>query len=123
ATQPAALQSRPGCKVLLARDRAIERGDVDLAHAHHRSEGTARGFATSGHELHQALRRDLPGQAEAVLAPAAGTLLATAVLDDRLPIAVGLFLVFRRDLEADRFVELELGATVHQQIWHSEDRH
>ena len=58
-----------------------------------------------------AARRDLPGEAPAVLAPAAGALLA-AVADDRVPVTVGLFLVFGEDHEAHRFVRLEIRAAI-----------
>src|SRR5262245_62408607 len=76
----------------------LDRGDVDLLHRHHRVEG-ALGLAAAGRErVGQDARRDLPGQAPAVLAPAAIALLA-AVLDDRVPVAVRLVLVVRGDLE------------------------
>src|SRR5947209_14283548 len=52
-----------------AFDRCIERGDVDLAHRHHRVERALASLATLRRQLHQALRRNLPREAEAVLAP------------------------------------------------------
>src|SRR5581483_9824761 len=55
--------------------------------------------------------RDLPGEAPPVLAPAAGALLA-AVVDERVPVAVGLGLILGDHDEADRFVRPEVGASV-----------
>ncbi len=51
-------------------------------------------------------RRDLPGEAPAILAPAAAALL-TAIAYDRVPVTIGVFLVFGQDHEADRLVWLE----------------
>ena len=56
-------------------------------------------------------RHDLPGDAEAVLEPAAGAVL-TAALDERLPVAVDLGLVGAVDLEGDGLGEGELRAAV-----------
>ena len=54
---------------------------------------------------------DLPGDAELVLQPAAGALLAAA-LGERVPVVVDLGLVVAADLEGDGLVELELRAAV-----------
>ena len=73
---------------------------------HHRVE-RALGFGAAGrHRLGQHARRDLPGDAPLVLAPAARALLA-AVADDGVPVAVGLLLVVGGDLEREGLVVLE----------------
>ncbi len=61
--------------------------------------------------LGQRARGDLPGEAPPVLAPAALTFLA-AIADDRVPVAVRLFLSVRRDLEGKGFAVPELRAAV-----------
>src|SRR5829696_4877331 len=77
----------------LATNGGFDLGDVDLLHRHHRFEGALGGIAVRiVHGFEQDSRRDLPGEAPLVLAPAAFALL-TAVLDDGVPVAVGLFLV------------------------------
>src|SRR4051794_26143570 len=54
----------------------LDRGNVDLLHAHHRVERTL-GFSAAGRQrLGEHARRDLPGDAPFVLAPAARALLA-----------------------------------------------
>ena len=58
--------------------------------------------------LGQHARRDLPGHAPFVLAPAARALLA-AVPDDRVPVAVGLGLIVGRDLEREGSLCLNAG--------------
>src|SRR5690349_3428244 len=84
----------------------LDLGDVDLLHLHHRLE-RALGFGTAGrHRLHQHARRDLPGDAPLVLAPAAGALLP-AIADDGIPVAVGLRLILGGDLERERLAVLE----------------
>ena len=68
----------------LAVERRLDRGDVDLPHRHHRVHrplGAAR--SGSAISVEQPLRRDLPGQAPAVLEPAALALLAA--IGDRRP--------------------------------------
>src|SRR5262249_35610336 len=59
----------------------------------------------------QHARRDLPGEAPLVFAPAALALLA-AITDDGVPVAVGLLLIVGGDLEREGFVVLERGTTV-----------
>jgi hypothetical protein len=76
----------------LAAAGGLDLGDVDLLHAHHGLERALGLGAAGGHGFHENARRDLPGDAPLVLAPAAGALLA-AVADDGVPIAVGLCLV------------------------------
>src|ERR1044072_1368834 len=88
---------------------------------HHGVEGALRHFAVRiGHQLHEPAWRDLPRQAEAVLAPAADAL-GAAVVDDAVPVAVGLRLVLGVDHERDRFVEVELGAAVETNERHAEN--
>src|SRR4029079_5973199 len=61
--------------------------------------------------LEQHARRDLPREAPAVLAPAAGAFLA-AIPGDRVPVAVGFLLVLGHSHEADGLVRLEVRAAV-----------
>src|SRR5438128_355421 len=91
--------------------RRLDRGDVDLLHRHHRLERTLCLGAASRKRRSQRAGRDLPGEAPAVLAPAALALLA-AVADDRVPVAVRLFLSVRGDLERKGLAVLELRAAV-----------
>src|SRR5262245_22480317 len=93
-------------RVLSAPARRLDGRDVDLLHRHHRFESALRLTAAGRKRVGQRARRDLPGETPAVLAPAARALLA-AVADDRVPIAVRLFLIVRRDLEGERLVVLE----------------
>ena len=81
-----------------APPRCLDGRDVDLLHRHHRVERTLGLGATSRHRVGERARGDLPREAPAVLAPAALAFLA-AIADDRVPVAVGLFLIVRRDLE------------------------
>src|SRR5580658_5341140 len=76
----------------------LDGGDVDFLHRHHRLEGAPGLTATGRKRLGERARGDLPGEAPAVLAPPALTFLA-AIADDRVPVAVRLFLSVRRDLE------------------------
>ena len=87
---------------------------------HHRLKGTLRLIAASRKCLGQHARSDLPGEAPAVLAPAALTFLA-AVPDDRVPIAVRLFLIVRRDLEGKGLVVLELRAAIETETGHAQN--
>src|SRR5687768_11252366 len=81
-----------------APPRRLDGGDVDLRHLHHRVEGTLCFTAASSKRVGEHARGDLPGEAPAVLAPTAGTFLA-AIADNRVPVAVRLFLIVCRDLE------------------------
>jgi hypothetical protein len=56
-------------------------------------------------------RGDLPGDAPAVLAPTALALLAV-IADDRVPVAIRLFLIVRRDLERKGLAVRERRAAV-----------
>src|SRR3954468_24196467 len=96
----------------LPSEGRLDRGDVDLLHGHHRVEGPfGRCGVRAGGGVEQDAWSDLPGEAPAVLAPTAGAFLA-AVVDDRVPVAVGLGLILGNHHEADRFVRGEVGAAV-----------
>src|SRR3546814_10191749 len=80
----------------------VQRRDIDLRHRHHRLEGALCLAAVRiGRQVEQAPRRDLPEEAPAIIAPAAG-ILGAPVADDRVPVAVGFLLVFGDDHEAYR---------------------
>src|SRR5262249_21613800 len=85
------------CGALAAR-RGLDRGDVNLLHSHHRIKRALCFIAAGRQRLGQHSRRDLPGDAPLVLAPAALALLAT-IANDRAPVAVGLPLIVGGDLE------------------------
>src|SRR5439155_2890842 len=100
-----------------AAPRRLDRGDVDFLHAHHGIE-CALCFSAAGRQrLCQHARRDLPGDAPLVLAPAASTLLSS-IADDGVPVAVSLLLIIGGDLKRESFVMLERGTAVeaHRQI-------
>src|SRR3984893_12863065 len=86
--------------------RFFDGGDIDFLHRHHRLEGTFRFTATSRKRLGEHARGDLPGEAPAVLAPTALAFLA-AIADDRIPVAVRLFLIVRCDLKGKGLAVLE----------------
>ena len=90
-----------------APPRCLDGGDVVLLHRHHRREGTLCLTATSRKRFGERARGDLPGEAPAVLAPTALTFIA-AIADDRIPVAVRLFLSVRRDLEGKGLAVPEL---------------
>src|SRR3546814_20785846 len=68
-------------------------------------------YTTLFRSVEQAPRRDLPEEAPAIIAPAAG-ILGAPVADDRVPVAVGFLLVFGDDHEAYRLVRPEIRAAV-----------
>src|SRR6266478_1470582 len=92
--------------IISAAPRGLDRGDVDLLHFHHRIKGTLCFRAADRQCLDQHARRDLPGDAPLVLAPAALALLAT-IANDGLPVAVGLLLIVGGDLEREGFIMFE----------------
>src|SRR5687767_3170132 len=98
-------------KGALAAPRRLDRGHVDFLHRHHRIKRALCFIAADCERLGQHARRDLPGDAPLVLAPTALTLL-TAIVDDGVPVAIGLLLIVRGDLEREGFVVLEDGAAV-----------
>src|SRR4051794_11701446 len=100
--------------------RSLDLGDVDLAHRHHRLERALAALAAFAGQFEQSPRGDLPGKAPLVLAPAARALLAAAG-GDRVPVAVGLFLIVGQDHEADRLIGLEVGAAVEADEGTAED--
>src|SRR5512132_2603452 len=106
--------------IRLAAPRGLDGGDVDLLHRHHRLEGTLRLVSTRGKRIGQRARGDLPGEAPAIPAPTALTLL-TAVADDRVPVAVGLFLVFGRDLEGKGLTVLERRSPIEAQAGNAQN--
>src|SRR5215218_3169212 len=69
----------------LAADRRLDLGDLDLLHRHHRLKGALGRVATLVEGVDQHARRDLPGKAPFVLAPAALAFLA-AVAGDGVPV-------------------------------------
>src|SRR4051812_8670968 len=71
--------------------------------------------------LGQHARRDLPGNAPFVFAPAARALLA-AIADDGVPVAVSLLLIVGGDLEGEGFVMLERGTAVEPDTGDARDR-
>src|SRR5258708_16177025 len=94
-----------------AAPRRFDRGDVDLLHAHHGIECALCFIAAGRQRLCQHARRDLPGDAPLVLAPAARTLLAS-IADNCVPVAVGLLLIIGGDLKRESLVMLERGTAV-----------
>ena len=97
---------------LLATNRRLDHGDVYFFHRHHCIERPLGGGEIgAGILLDQRDWRDLPGDTPLVFAPTALALLA-AVADDRIPIPIGFGLIFRGNLERERFIVLERGATV-----------
>jgi len=86
------LTRKPGFTTSTAA-RRLDCSDVDLCHLHHRIESTLGGGGVGiGYRFGQSDRRNLPGQAPFVLAPAARALLAT-VVDDCFPVTIGFGLV------------------------------
>src|SRR6187399_1394644 len=86
-------------------------GDVDLLHWHHCLERALCLIATGRQRIDQHTRGDLPGETPAVLAPAALAFLA-AIADDRVPVAIRLFLIVCRYLKRKSLVVFEIRATV-----------
>src|SRR5262245_23007090 len=99
----------------------LDRGYVDLSHAHHRIERGLCFVAAGSQHLGQHARRDLPGDAPLVFAPTALALLA-AITDDGVPVAVGLLLIVGGDLEREGFVVLERGTAVEADTGDARDR-
>src|SRR5581483_8092048 len=92
----------------------LEPGDLDLPHLEHRRHHALGALPVRvGEELLEAPRDDLPGDAEAVLEPAARPLLAA--LGERAPVVVDLLLVGAVDDERDRLAEGELRPPVQRQ--------
>src|SRR5688572_2129908 len=79
--------------------------DINLPHAHHGIKRTLCFCASGCQCFGQHARRDLPGDAPLVLAPAALALLAT-IADNGVPVAVGLLLIVGGDLERKSFTVL-----------------
>src|SRR6266516_6872775 len=94
-----------------AAPRRLDRGDVYFLHTHHGIECALCFSAAGRHRLGQHARRDLPGDAPLVLAPAARALLAS-IADNGVPVAVGLLLIIGGDLKRESFIVLEHGTAV-----------
>src|SRR5687768_15191126 len=103
---PTSARVRERRQLLSAAPCRLDRAHVDFLHGHHRLERTFRLSAAGRQRLGQHPRRDLPGDAPLVLAPAALAFL-TAIVDDGVPVAIGLFLIVGSDLEREGFVMLE----------------
>ena len=103
-----------------ASARCRDGGDVDFFHGHHGGEDALGWGAAGGEGVHERARGDLPGEAPAVLAPAALAFLA-AVVDDGVPVAVGFFLGVGGDLEGEGLGVLERGAAVEAEAGDAED--
>src|SRR5205823_1939305 len=98
-------------KVSSAPSRRLDRGDVGLLNAHHLIECALCLITVGSKRLGQHARRELPGDAPLVFAPAARTLLA-AIADDGVPVDVGLVLIVGGDLEREGFAMFERGTAV-----------
>src|SRR5512141_1508276 len=97
----------------------LDCSDVDLFHLHHRIESTLGGGGIGiGYRSRQSQRRNLPGQAPFVLAPAAGTLFA-AVADDGVPVTIRFGLVSGCDLKRECPVVLDLGSAIEPEAGNS----
>src|SRR5258708_28263591 len=94
-----------------AAPRRFDRGGVDVLHADHGIECAVCFIAAGRQRLCQHARRDLPGDAPLVLAPAARTLLAS-IADNSVPLAVVLLLIIGGDLKRESFCHLEGGTAV-----------
>jgi hypothetical protein len=123
---PTRSEARTACRPSAPRARPHPRRAASIAAmsifliAHHRFEGAPRRVAAGGDRRREYARRDLPGHAPPVLAPAAGALLA-AIADDRIPVAIGLRLVVGRDLEGERLGVLERRPAIEPDAGHTGD--
>src|SRR5882762_10895627 len=106
---------------LSAAPGRLDRGDVDFFHGHHGRESALGFIAADRQRLRQHARRDLPGDAPFVLAPAARALLAS-IADNGVPVAVGLLLVIGGDLKRESFGMLERGTAVEAETGDAGDR-
>src|SRR6516165_2691321 len=100
--------------------RRLNRGDVDFLHFHHRIENALCFIAASRKRVGQHAWRNLPGNSPLIFAPPALALLS-AITDDCVPVTVGLFLIFSRDLKREGFVMLENGTAVEAETGYAED--
>ena len=101
--------------------RCIDGRDIDFRHVHHRLECALRFLTACRHRLGQRARRDLPVDAPFVLAPSAGAL-PPAIADNRVPIAIGFFLVVGGDLKRERFALFERRPAIEPDTGNSCDR-
>src|SRR5438067_7471513 len=86
-----------------AAPRRLDGGNVDFLHRHHRFESALCLIASGRERVGQHARGDLPGDSPTVFAPATLAFLS-AIVDDRVPVTVRLFLVVRRDLKRKSLV-------------------
>ena len=97
---------------ILTAKCCLYRSNVDFLHRHHCVECPFGGCAIrTGNCFGQRNGRNLPGDAPLVLAPTALALF-TAIMDDCIPVAIRLFLIFSGNLKREGFVMLERGSTV-----------
>src|SRR5262249_49702563 len=90
---------------------ALERGDVDAPHLHHRVEdASCAGGIGAADQLDELVRNDLPRNAKAVLYPAA--LLRLGHCRERAGEAVDFGLSLHGYLERDRLIEMELWSAI-----------
>src|SRR6185436_11516498 len=93
---------RPGS---LALECLLQRGEIELLHLEHRLRGALGLLAVlAGDHLVQRARHDLPRHAVLVLHPAA-LLLAAAVAQERVVVAIDLLLILADHHERDRVIE------------------
>src|SRR5215203_4225743 len=113
-------QSATNCFGRGASNSRFDGGDVDLLHRHHRLERTFRRVSALRECIGQYPRDDLPANAPFVLAPAALALLPP-VADDRVPVAVGLCLILRRDLEGKGLTVLVVRPAIESDTGYARD--
>src|SRR6185436_6975093 len=93
--------------------RLLQRRDVELDHLQHRvARPPGAGPVLVGHHLFQDLGDDLPANPESIDQPSARLRLPSA-LEERVPVAIELLLVFAEDDQRDRVVEVVVGARRH----------
>src|SRR5699024_896084 len=99
----------------------LDLGDVDLAHNHHCFERTLCDFSARSHRLSQHTWRNLPRYAPFIFAPSAHTLYPTMV-NDGVPIAVGLGLIVSRNLKGERLAVFKRAPTIDAKAWDATNR-
>ena len=91
---------------------ALDGGNIDFDHGHHRFHDTLRSRAIGViHEFPETVGNDLPAETPTVLEPTADALF-TAAFDKGGPKPINLGLVFTVNLEGDGLREWEIGATI-----------
>src|ERR1700676_3287073 len=98
--------------VRLSSGRVLDCNDVDLRHRHHCFHSPlCSGLVVAIYRLQQGSRGDLPGEAPPVFTPATRALFP-AVVEDRVPILVGLGLGVGPHQGADALVRTKVWSTV-----------